>query len=138
MGAVPAEAAPAAARSRHGAAAVPLRRHPPAAGGTAQGGGREGGRTRGAEAAAQPLGSARRRHSAGGTTWGGGEPGKGGEKARSYEGWWGVRARPSPAVGQSSRSGSGQQLDRSGQEGEQPYVIPGAPQPTLGGLSLRL
>ena len=72
VGAVPAEAAPAAARSRHGAAAVPLRRHPPAAGGTAQGGGREGGGTRGAEAAGQPLRSARRRHSAGGTTWGGG------------------------------------------------------------------
>lgn len=58
MGAVPAEAAPAAARSRHGAAAVPLRRHPPAAGGTAQSGGREGGGMRGAEAAAQPLRSA--------------------------------------------------------------------------------
>lgn len=81
VGAVPAESAPSATRSRHGAvaAAVPLCRHPPlpAAGGPARGGGRAtgpGGGGGGRAAAAVPRArrgpapSSRRQPRAGGTT----------------------------------------------------------------------
>lgn len=61
-------------------------------------------------------------------SWQGGT-GKDGGTPWSYEGWYGVGVQVSPAIGQSSCSGRRQQLDRSGEEGGQPSVVPSATPP---------
>lgn len=61
-------------------------------------------------------------------SWQGGT-GKDGGTPWSYEGWYEVGVQASPAIGQSSCSGRRQQLDRSGEEGGQPSVVPSATPP---------
>lgn len=148
MGAVPAEAAPSAARSRHGAvaAAVPLRRHPPPPRLLLRRRRRASGRRRGSRSRCRrpssaprprPLLTAPARGGLEPRGTGRGQHREGGERGAVRDGAGREHGFPSRQEGGAAPGAAGRQLRRSGKAGATPRVFSSPPPRALCGLSPR-